>query len=224
MSKSLWLLVPLAFACQPHSSAAPVPHASTAAVSHAAPAVVAATKVGTNPGHVGGGTPLVPAPGHELAAFAGGCFWGTENTFRHVPGVTATAVGYTGGHSDMPTYEDVSSHTTGHAETVLVEYDPKLTTYDELLLVFWEAHDPTTKDRQGPDIGSNYRSAIFTFSPEQERAARASEAQAQKQLQRPITTEIRPIGRFYRAEEYHQQYDEKTGTESCPLPPRLRKT
>lgn len=179
-------------------------------------------QVGANPGHVGAGTPLTPEPGHALAAFASGCFWGSENTFRHLPGVTATAVGYTGGHSERPTYEDVSSHRTGHAEAVLVEYDPTLVSYSELLLVFWESHDPTTKDRQGPDIGSNYRSGIFTFSPEQEREARASQAEAQKRLKRPITTTIRAIGRFYKAEDHHQQYDEKTGTESCPLPARLQ--
>jgi peptide-methionine (S)-S-oxide reductase len=141
-----------------------------------------------------------------------------------VKGVTATAVGYAGGHTDMPTYEDVSSHTTGHAETVLVEFDPKDVTYAELLHVFWESHDPTTKDRQGPDVGSNYRSAIFTFSEAQAASARTSEAEEQKRHARPITTEIRPIGRFYKAEEYHQQYDEKTGVESCPLPVRAKDT
>jgi len=182
------------------------------------------TTVGTTPGRVGAGTPLTPMPGHDLAAFAEGCFWGSENTFRHVPGVTATAVGYTGGHTDLPNYEAVSSHTTGHAETVLVEFDPKRVSYSELLRVFWESHDPTTKDRQGPDVGSNYRSAIFTFTPEQERTARASELEEQKRHRRPITTEIRAIGRFYRAEEYHQQYDEKSGVESCPLPERAHET
>src|SRR3954464_1272452 len=106
------------------------------------------TKVGTDPGHAADGTPLAPAAGHELAAFAEGCFWGSENTFRHVKGVVATAVGYTGGRTDRPTYEDVSSHTTGHAETVLVEFDPKVVSYAELLRVFWATHDPTTKDRQ----------------------------------------------------------------------------
>ncbi len=229
MRTLFWLLVPAAVACQPHASSAPEPRASTAAVSAKSPPAAAGdaaapSKVGTEPGHVGAGTPLMPAPGHELAAFAEGCFWGSENTFRHVKGVTATAVGYTGGHTDMPTYEDVSSHTTGHAETVLVEFDPKVVSYAELLRVFWESHDPTTKDRQGPDIGSNYRSAIFTFSDAQAAAARASEADEQKRQSRPITTEIRPIGRFYKAEEYHQQYDEKTGVESCPLPVRAHDT
>jgi peptide-methionine (S)-S-oxide reductase len=214
----------LAVACEPHAGTTPEPQASTAVpqktAATPAPARPATTtaKVGTDPGHVGAGTPLTAAPGHELAAFAEGCFWGSENTFRHVRGVMATAVGYTGGHTDLPTYEDVSSHTTGHAETVLVEFDPKVVSYAELLHVFWATHDPTTKDRQGPDIGSNYRSAIFTFSPEQEQAARASASEEQKQHRRPITTEIRAVGRFYKAEEYHQQYDEKNGVESCPLP------
>jgi peptide-methionine (S)-S-oxide reductase len=221
-----WLLVPLAVACQPHASSAPEPHASTAAVTPKSPRapVGTAAAVGTEPGRAGAGTPLTPAPGHELAAFAEGCFWGSENTFRHVKGVTATAVGYAGGHTDMPTYEEVSSHTTGHAETVLVEFDPKRVSYAELLRVFWESHDPTTKDRQGPDVGSNYRSAIFTFSDAQAAAARSSEADEQKRHARPITTEISPIGRFYKAEEYHQQYDEKTGVESCPLPARAKET
>ncbi len=237
--RSLVLLVlggVFALGCQPHASASPEPQASTAAplagaapspASHPAarPAAVAdAPKVGTDPGHVGAGTPLTPAPGHELAAFAEGCFWGSENTFRHVHGVTATAVGYTGGHTDLPTYEDVCTHTTGHAETVLVEFDPKAVSYSELLHAFWETHDPTTKDRQGPDYGSNYRSAIFTFSPEQDRLAHASESEEQKRYQHPITTEIRAIGRFYKAEDYHQQYDEKSGVDSCPLPLRNHET
>lgn len=225
--KHLFGLVALAaLACQPHASGAPVPHASSASSTRPGTPAAAATPraVGTSPGGVGAGTPLVPAAGHELAAFAEGCFWGSENTFRHVAGVTATAVGYTGGHTDLPTYEAVSSHTTGHAETVLVEFDPKLVSYRELLRVFWESHDPTTKDRQGPDVGSNYRSAIFTFSPDQEQSARASEADEQKRHGRPITTEIHAIGRFYKAEEYHQQYDEKSGTESCPLPERAHET
>lgn len=179
-------------------------------------------KVGTHPGHAGDGTPLVAGPGHELAAFAEGCFWGSEDTFRHVSGVVATAVGYTGGHTEHPTYEDVCSHTTGHAETVLVEFDPAKVSYQDLLRTFWESHDPTTLNRQGPDVGDQYRSAIFTFSPEQERVARASMQEEQKQHDRKITTEIRRIGAFYKAEDYHQQYDEKTGRHSCPLPRRAK--
>jgi peptide-methionine (S)-S-oxide reductase len=179
-------------------------------------------KVGTDPGHAGDGTPLVPRPGHELAAFAEGCFWGSEDTFRHVAGVVATAVGYTGGHTAHPTYEDVGSHTTGHAEAVLVEFDPAKVSYRELLRAFWDSHDPTTRNRQGPDVGDQYRSAIFTFSPEQEAAVRASIAEEQKERTAKITTEVRPIGVFYEAEPYHQQYDEKSGRRSCPLPRRVK--
>lgn len=229
MKHSAWLLAAVALGCQPHATQGPTTHgsavgAATPQAAATATAAAAAPKVGTEPGRVGAGTPLVAAPGHELAAFAEGCFWGSENTFRHVRGVTATAVGYTGGHTDLPTYETVSSHTTGHAETVLVEFDPKVVSYAELVRVFWESHDPTTKDRQGPDVGSNYRSAIFTFSPEQERVAKASEVEEQKRHRRPITTEIRAVGRFYKAEDYHQQYDEKSGVESCPLPERSHET
>jgi peptide-methionine (S)-S-oxide reductase len=176
--------------------------------------------VGTNPGGAGAGTPLAPAPGDELAAFAEGCFWGSEDTFRHVSGVVATAVGYSGGHTSSPTYEDVCSHTTGHAETVLVEFDPKKVTYLQLLRVFWDSHDPTTPNQQGPDIGDQYRSAIFTFTPWQAAAARASLAAEQPHYRQKITTEIEPIGRFWKAEGYHQQYDEKTGRHSCPIPAR----
>lgn len=177
-------------------------------------------RVGTAPGGAGRGTPLRAAPGHELAAFAEGCFWGSENTFRHVRGVTATAVGYTGGHTKDPTYETVCEHTTGHAETVLVEFDPKLVSYDKLLTIFWATHDPTTKNRQGPDIGDQYRSAIFTFSEAQRKVAETALVAEQKKHRAAVTTEIEAIGPFYRAEDYHQQYDEKTGTESCPLPVR----
>jgi peptide-methionine (S)-S-oxide reductase len=177
-----------------------------------------AIKVGANPGHAGAGTPLAPAQGHQLAAFAEGCFWGSEDTFRHVPGVVATAVGYSGGHTKSPSYEDVCTHTTGHAETVLVEFDPTQVTYPALLRVFWDSHDPTTLNRQGPDDGDQYRSAIFTFSPEEESAARASLADEAKHYKSAITTQIQPIGPFWKAEDYHQQYDEKTGRHSCPLP------
>jgi peptide-methionine (S)-S-oxide reductase len=177
--------------------------------------------VGTNPGGVGAGTPLAAAPGHQLAAFAAGCFWGVEDNFRQAPGVVATAVGYTGGHTERPTYETVCSHTTGHAETVLVEFDPAKVTYDDLLRIFFLNHDPTTKNRQGPDVGDQYRSAIFTFSNEQETEARAASVKEEKRLGKPVTTEISPIAKFWKAEEYHQQYDEKTGTHSCPLPKGL---
>ena len=178
------------------------------------------SNAGASPGHAGNGTALTPQPGHALAAFAEGCFWGSENTFRHVAGVTATAVGYTGGHTESPSYEAVCSHTTGHAEAVLVEFDPKVVSYRDLVRVFYKTHDPTTKNRQGPDVGDQYRSAIFTFDDEQKAVAAAVIAEEQPRLQRPITTEVAPIGRFYIAEDYHQQYDEKTGKESCPLPLR----
>ena len=180
--------------------------------------------VGTDPGGVGAGVALQAKPGHALAAFAAGCFWGVEDTFRQVPGVTATAVGYTGGHTTSPTYETVCSHTTGHAETVLVEYDPKVVGYDDLLRIFFMNHDPTTKNRQGPDVGDQYRSAVFTFDDSQDVAARAAAAAATKRLGKPVTTEISRLGQFWKAEEYHQQYDEKTGTHSCPLPKGLARS
>jgi peptide-methionine (S)-S-oxide reductase len=174
--------------------------------------------VGTDPGHVGRGTALSPREGNALAAFAAGCFWGVEDTFRHVPGVVATAVGFTGGHTDDPSYETVCTHTTGHAETVLVEFDPKAVSYETLLNVFFKNHDPTTMNRQGPDVGDQYRSAIFTFSLAEEGAARAAKEREGAALGKPVVTDIAPIGRFWKAEDYHQQYDEKTGTHSCPLP------
>lgn len=174
--------------------------------------------IGTDPGGVGAGTPLAPKPGHELAAFAAGCFWGVEDNFRQVPGVTATAVGYTGGTTQNPTYETVCSHTTGHAETVLVEYDPKKVSYEDLLRVFFLNHDPTTKNRQGPDVGDQYRSAIFTFDEKQQAAAESAASAESQRLGKEVTTQIAKLGQFWKAEEYHQQYDEKTGTHSCPSP------
>jgi peptide-methionine (S)-S-oxide reductase len=174
--------------------------------------------VGVDPGHAGVSGVPSPAQGHALAAFSAGCFWGVEDNFRQVPGVTATAVGYTGGHTEHPSYEAVCTHTTGHAETVLVEFDPAVVPYETLLSVFFKNHDPTTKNRQGPDVGDQYRSAIFTFSPEQAAAARAAMEKEQASHPKPIVTAIAPAGAFWKAEEYHQQYDEKTGTHSCPLP------
>jgi len=188
----------------------------------AAAAPATRRNVGTDPGGVGNGTPLAPRPGHELAVFAGGCFWGTEDVFRQVPGVTATAVGYTGGQKANPTYEEVCGHGTGHAESVLVEFDPKVVSYDDLLRIFLMNHDPTTPNRQGPDVGSQYRSAIFTFSEGQASAARRAIESEQKRIGRPIVTQVGTIGPFWKAEAYHQQYDEKTGTHSCPLPKGLR--
>jgi len=174
-------------------------------------------KVGTDPGHVGYGTPLTPRGHDQLAAFAAGCFWGVEDAFRHVPGVVATAVGFTGGHTSDPTYPKVCNHSTGHAETVLVEFDPARVPYEQLLRVFFKIHDPTEVNRQGPDVGDQYRSAIFTFSDEEAAAARAAKQAQEKVTGKRIATEIRPIGPFYKAEEYHQQYAEKTGSHACPI-------
>jgi peptide-methionine (S)-S-oxide reductase len=148
-----------------------------------------------------------------LATFGAGCFWGVEEEFRKVKGVKSTAVGYAGGKTERPTYEDVCSHTTGHAEVVEVEYDPAEVSYEKLLEVFFEAHDPTQVNRQGPDVGDQYRTAIFFHTPEQEKAARAAKEALQKsgKYRRPIATEITPAPKFWRAEEYHQQYFEKRG-------------
>ncbi len=156
----------------------------------------------------------------EIAIFAAGCFWGVEAAFRQVPGVVSTAVGYSGGSTPDPTYQQVCTGTTGHAEVVRVEFDPDRVSFEELLRVFWRAHDPTTLNRQGPDVGTQYRSAIFFDGADQERLARASlEAERQSgRHQRPIVTEITPASAFYRAEEYHQQYLEKRGSASCRIP------
>ena len=145
----------------------------------------------------------------EKATFGAGCFWGIEAEFRKVEGVVDATVGYSGGALENPTYKDVCSGTTGHAEVVEVEYDPSKVSYEELLEVFWENHDPTTPNRQGPDVGTQYRSAIFFHTPEQEAAARASKERAQDRFKKPIVTEITPAAEFYRAEEYHQRYFEK---------------
>ncbi len=145
----------------------------------------------------------------EKATFGAGCFWGVEAAFRRMDGVVSTAVGYSGGTLENPTYEDVCTGRTGHAEVVEVEYDPFRVSYEELLEVFWENHDPTTPNRQGLDIGTQYRSAIFFHTPEQETAARASKKKAQGRFKNPIVTEITPASKFHRAEEYHQRYFEK---------------
>jgi peptide-methionine (S)-S-oxide reductase len=153
----------------------------------------------------------------EKATFGAGCFWGVEIEFRNVPGVLDTAVGYEGGTLANPTYEDVCSHTTGHAEVVQVEFDPDEVSYDQLLDVFWDVHDPTQVNRQGPDVGSNYRSVIFFHAPEQEEKALESKARAQARFERPIATEITPASDFWRAEEYHQQYLVKRGLATCRI-------
>jgi peptide-methionine (S)-S-oxide reductase len=155
----------------------------------------------------------------EKATFGAGCFWGVEAQFRQVPGVVSTAVGYMGGRLNNPTYRDVCTDQTGHAEVVQVEYDPAKATYDSLLEVFWKGHDPTTLNRQGPDVGTQYRSAIFYHSEEQAAGARASKQYLEQAgvFKRPIVTEIVPAGEFWRAEEYHQQYLEKRGLAHCSL-------
>jgi peptide-methionine (S)-S-oxide reductase len=158
--------------------------------------------------------------GLERALFGLGCFWGAEQTFWQLPGVYSTAVGYAGGHTADPTYRQVCSGTTGHAEVVLVIYDPKRISYEELLRTFWESHDPTQGMRQGNDVGAQYRSAIYTFSPEQRAAAEESRRIFQRSLERAgygtITTEIRDAPPFFYAEDYHQQYLAKNPGGYCP--------
>lgn len=152
------------------------------------------------------------------AIFAAGCFWGVEAEFRMMRGVVATQVGYTGGITPNPTYEEVCSHTTGHAEAVEVEFDPEVVSYDDLVERFWQLHDPTQVNRQGWDVGDQYRTAIFTMDEDQAGAATASRERAQQRLRKPIATLIEAAGPFYRAEEYHQQYLEKRGQASCVIP------
>lgn len=155
----------------------------------------------------------------QVATFAAGCFWGVEETFGSLPGVRATTVGYTGGHTSNPTYEEVCADRTGHAEAVRVEYDPRKISYEQLLDVFWNNHNPTTLNSQGPDFGSQYRSAIFYHTPEQERLARDSKAALGKsgRFARPIVTEIVPAAEFYPAEDYHQKYLAKHGLGACHI-------
>jgi peptide-methionine (S)-S-oxide reductase len=145
----------------------------------------------------------------EKAIFGAGCFWGIEAEFREVEGVVEVISGYSGGRTENPTYGDVCSGATGHAEVIEVEYDPSKVSYEELLEVFWREHDPTQLNRQGPDVGTQYRSVIFFFTPEQEAAAHASKEKAQERFKKPIATQIVPASEFYRAEEYHQRYFEK---------------
>jgi peptide-methionine (S)-S-oxide reductase len=153
----------------------------------------------------------------EKATFAAGCFWGVETAFRKIPGVKEVEVGYTGGTTKNPTYEQVCSGKTGHAEAIQISFDPKQVSYEKLLELFWQMHDPTSWHRQGPDVGSQYRSAVFYHSPEQEEKAKEVKARLEKSKRhsKPIVTEIVPAGPFYRAEEYHQRYHEKHGG-SCP--------
>ena len=188
--------------------------------------MVLASTVGAHPGGVLTSEykgKLVPQKGDELAMFALGCFWGSEYTFRRVPGVVATAVGFSGGTTTNPSYEQVCNGDTRHAETVLVEYDPKKITYRQLLEVFWASHDPTTLNQQGPDFGDQYRSAIFAFTPGQKALAEETRNAEQKITRGKIVTQIQMAGPFYPAELYHQQYVVKTGHNSCPPPRRAIK-
>ncbi|MCZ7625460.1 MAG: peptide-methionine (S)-S-oxide reductase [Candidatus Methylomirabilota bacterium] len=155
----------------------------------------------------------------EKATFGAGCFWGVEAAFRRIPGVVSTTVGYMGGSSENPTYYDVCTGTTGHTEVVQAEYDPSQVSYDDLLNLFWTIHDPTSLNRQGPDVGTQYRSVIFFHDTEQRAAALASKQRLQLsgQYRRPIVTEITPASTFYRAEEYHQHYLEKQTQPRCTI-------
>ena len=155
----------------------------------------------------------------EIATFGAGCFWGVEAAFQRIPGVIETAVGYSNGHTENPTYKDVCTDETGHAEVVQVTYDPAKVSFAQLLDAFWGLHDPTQVNRQGPDFGKQYRTAIFFHSPAQEAEAKASVAalNASGKFKRPIATEIAAAGKFYRAEEYHQKYLEKRGASSCHI-------
>ena len=155
----------------------------------------------------------------EKATFGAGCFWGVEELFRNIKGVKSATSGYAGGSTANPTYEQVCSHTTGHAEVVEVEFDPAAVSYDHLLDVFWSNHDPTTLNRQGPDVGDQYRSVVFYHSPEQKAAAEAKKAELERsgRFRRPIVTQIEPAPTFYRAEEYHQQYLRKHGRSHCAI-------
>ena len=158
------------------------------------------------------------------ATFGAGCFWGVEETFRNIKGVTNTAVGYLGGDLESPTYEDICTGRSGHAEVLQMDFDPDVTNYDALLDVFWQIHDPTTLNRQGPDVGAQYRSAIFFHDEEQRQAALASKEKLDQAgvWDRPVITEISPATIFFRAEEYHQQYFAKRGLASCHTPPPMR--
>ncbi len=152
----------------------------------------------------------------ETATFAAGCFWGVEDTFMKKKGVKATSVGYTGGNFSNPTYEDVCTDKTGHAEAIQLRFDPREVSYEELLDLFWSIHDPTTKNRQGPDIGSQYRSTIFYHTAEQENIAKKSKQDLDdSKFQNKIVTEIVPATTFYPAEKYHQKYYQKNGGGSC---------
>jgi methionine-S-sulfoxide reductase len=154
----------------------------------------------------------------EKAVFAAGCFWGVQSYFDQVPGVTKTVVGYTGGHTENPTYEEVCTHTTGHAEAVEVGFDPNQVSYETLVRQFFRMHDPTQLNRQGPDIGDSYRSTIFYHDDEQRKIAERIMKECQADFDQPIVTQIEPAGPFYLAEDYHQKFTEKTGRGACHIP------
>jgi methionine-S-sulfoxide reductase len=151
----------------------------------------------------------------EKAIFAAGCFWGVQFYYDQIPGVVATTVGYTGGHTENPTYEEVCTHTTGHAEAVLVEFDPEKVSYETLVKQFFHMHDPTQLNRQGPDVGDSYRTAIFYFDDAQKATAEKIKAEVAPNFKNPIVTEITPASAFYEAEDYHQKYAERTGRGMC---------
>jgi methionine-S-sulfoxide reductase len=154
----------------------------------------------------------------ERALLAAGCFWGVQHYFDQVPGVVETTVGYTGGHTENPTYDQVCTHKTGHAEAILVEFDPEKTSYKTIIKQFFRMHDPTQLNRQGPDIGDNYRSAIFYYNQEQRKEAIQIRNETQQEIDKHIVTQIEPAGPFYKAEEYHQKFTEKTGMGMCHIP------
>lgn len=154
----------------------------------------------------------------ERAIFAAGCFWGVQYYFDQVPGVAHTTVGYTGGHTKNPTYEEVCAHRTGHAEAVLLEFDPKIVSFETLVKHFFRMHDPTQLNRQGLDVGDNYRSVIFYFDEVQKATAERVRSQTQPKLSEPIVTQVAPVEKFYKAEDYHQKFTERTGRGACHIP------
>lgn len=154
----------------------------------------------------------------QQAIFAAGCFWGVQYYYDQIPGVVSSKVGYTGGHTENPSYEQVCTHTTGHAEAVLVEFDPAKVTYQTLCMQFFRMHNPTELNRQGPDVGDSYRSAIFYFDDQQKSIAEAAMTAAQPNFKQPIVTQIKPAGPFYNAEDYHQKFAERTGRGMCHVP------
>lgn len=185
---------------------------------------VSQNKVGTKPGNIGKSVDYLKTArerGNDLAIIGGGCFWCTESEYRQIPGIVATAVGYSGGHVDKPTYKEVCGGKTGHVEVTLIEFDPKKISYETVIRKFFEMHDPTQGNRQGPDFGEQYRSVIFTYDTEQEKTATKVRLEIDKsgKYNRPLTTEVAPVKNFFMAEDYHQQYYEKKGIGvACKIP------